>query len=99
MKPIQVKTTQGQRYRILREVNCLSQQAVNEHMGRASSWCSQLEKDCFELTVDAALKIARMYKVKAYPTLLIIDGTGKLIKQVVGFKDEDQLIAFANSVN
>jgi transcriptional regulator with XRE-family HTH domain len=63
MKPIQVKTTQGQRYRILREINCLSQQAVNEHMGRASSWCSQLEKDCFELTVDAALKIARMYKV------------------------------------
>jgi transcriptional regulator with XRE-family HTH domain len=63
MKPIQVKTTQGQRYRILREVNCLSQQAVNEHMGRASSWCSQLEKDCFELTVDAALKIAKMYKV------------------------------------
>jgi transcriptional regulator with XRE-family HTH domain len=63
MKPIQVKTTQGQRYRILREVNCLSQQAVNEHMGRASSWCSQLEKDCFELTVDAALKMARIYKV------------------------------------
>jgi hypothetical protein len=63
MKPIQVKTTQGQRYRILREINCLSQQAVNEHMGRASSWCSQLEKDCFELTVDAALKMARMYKV------------------------------------
>jgi hypothetical protein len=63
MKPIQVKTTQGQRYRILREVNCLSQQAVNEHMGRASSWCSQLEKDCFELTVDAALKMTRMYKV------------------------------------
>jgi transcriptional regulator with XRE-family HTH domain len=63
MKPIQVKTTQGQRYRILREVNCLSQQAVNEHMGRASSWCSQLEKDGFELTVDAALKMARMYKV------------------------------------
>jgi transcriptional regulator with XRE-family HTH domain len=63
MKPIQVKTTQGQRYRILREVNCLSQQAVNEHMGRASSWCSQLEKDCFELTVDAALKVAKLYKV------------------------------------
>jgi transcriptional regulator with XRE-family HTH domain len=63
MKPIQVKTTQGQRYRILREINCLSQQAVNEHMGRASSWCSQLEKDCFELTVDAALKMAKMYKV------------------------------------
>jgi len=63
MKPIQVKTTQGQRYRILREINCLSQQAVNEHIGRASSWCSQLEKDCFELTVDAALKVAKLYNV------------------------------------
>jgi hypothetical protein len=63
MKPIQVKTTQGQRYRILREVNCLSQQDVNKHLCRAQSWCSQLEKDCFELTVDAALKVAKLYNV------------------------------------
>ena len=56
-----------------------------------------LKIDC-EADADGP-EIARMYKVKAYPTLLIIDGTGKLIKQVVGFKDEDQLIAFANSVN
>jgi thioredoxin 1 len=56
-----------------------------------------LKIDC-EADTDGP-EIARMYKVKAYPTLLIIDGTGKLIKQVVGFKDEDQLIAFANSVD
>lgn len=42
---------------------------------------------------------ARMYKVRAYPTLLIIDGDGKLIKQVVGLQDADRLIALANSVN
>lgn len=63
MNPLKIKTTQGQRYRILREVNCLSQQEVNEHMGRATSWCSQLEKNSFELTVDAALKLAKLYKV------------------------------------
>ena len=63
MKPLQIKTTQGQRYRILREVNCLSQQEVNEHMGRATSWCSQLEKNAFDLTVDAALKLAKLYNV------------------------------------
>ncbi len=56
-----------------------------------------LKIDC-ELDADGP-EISRLYKVKAYPTLLIIDGTGKLIKQVVGFKSEDQLIAFANSVD
>ena len=63
MKPLQIKTTQGQRYRILREVNCLSQEEVNDRMGRATSWCSQLEKNAFDLTVDAALKLAKLYKV------------------------------------
>jgi transcriptional regulator with XRE-family HTH domain len=63
MNPLQIKTTQGQRYRILREVNCLSQQEVNKHMGRATSWCSQLENNAFDLTVDAALKLAKLYKV------------------------------------
>jgi thiol-disulfide isomerase/thioredoxin len=56
-----------------------------------------LKIDC-ELDADGP-EIARMYKVKAYPTLLIIDGTGKLIKQVVGFQTEDRLIALANSVD
>jgi thioredoxin 1 len=43
-------------------------------------------------------EIARTYKVRAYPTLLIIDSEGKLIKTVLGLQTEDRLIAFANSV-
>lgn len=44
-------------------------------------------------------ELARLYKIKAYPTLLIIDSKGKLIKEVVGFQSEDKLISLANSVN
>lgn len=43
-------------------------------------------------------EIARLYGVKAYPTLLFIDANGRLIKQVVGMKTGDQLIAAAKSV-
>jgi thiol:disulfide interchange protein len=43
-------------------------------------------------------EIARMYKIRAYPTLLIIDSDGKLIKTVLGLQTEERLIAFANSV-
>lgn len=42
--------------------------------------------------------VARKYGVKAYPTLLIIDGTGRVVKQTIGMKSKDQLIALANSV-
>lgn len=44
-------------------------------------------------------EVARMYKVKAYPTLLFVNSDGKLIKQSVGFMNSDQLIALANSVD
>jgi thiol:disulfide interchange protein len=44
-------------------------------------------------------ELARLYKIKAYPTLLIIDSKGKLIKEVVGFQTEDKLISLANSVD
>jgi thiol:disulfide interchange protein len=43
-------------------------------------------------------EVAKLYKVRAYPTLLVIDSKGKLIKQSVGFMTADQLIAFANSI-
>lgn len=43
-------------------------------------------------------EVARLYKVRAYPTLLVINSEGKLIKQSVGFMTADQLIAFANSI-
>lgn len=42
--------------------------------------------------------LARKYGVNAYPTLLIVDGNGKLVKQSVGMKSSAQLIALANSV-
>lgn len=56
-----------------------------------------LKIDC-EKDADGP-EIARLYKVYSYPTLLIINSEGKLIKQIVGYKTEDQLIAFANSVD
>lgn len=43
-------------------------------------------------------EIARLYGVKAYPTLLLVDGNGRLVKQSIGLKTSDQLIALANSV-
>ena len=52
----------------------------------------EMEKD-----VDGP-EIARMYKVKAYPTLLMIDGKGNLVKQAIGMQSADQLIALAKSV-
>ena len=55
-----------------------------------------LKIDC-EKDADGP-ELARMYKVKAYPTLLVIDGNGKLIKEVVGMQMEDGLLALANSL-
>lgn len=42
--------------------------------------------------------VALMYKIKGYPTLLIIDSNGNLIKQAVGMQSSDGLIALAKSV-
>ncbi|MES2799460.1 MAG: thioredoxin family protein [Bacteroidota bacterium] len=44
-------------------------------------------------------EIARLYKIKAYPTLLVINANGKLVKERVGFMTADQMVAFANSVD
>lgn len=38
---------------------------------------------------------ARRYNVRAYPTLLIVDEEGNLVKQTIGFKTKDQLMNFA----
>lgn len=52
-----------------------------------------------EMEKDADGKeIARRYRVSAYPTLLIIDSEGNLVKSVIGFKTKEQLIAIAESV-
>ncbi|MEJ6617376.1 MAG: thioredoxin family protein [Crocinitomicaceae bacterium] len=41
---------------------------------------------------------ALIYKIKAYPTLLIIDGKGNLVKQAIGMQSADGLLALAKSV-
>jgi thioredoxin len=51
-----------------------------------------------EMEKDAdGSELARLYKVRAYPTLLIIDSKGKLIKQAVGMQSAQRLIALANA--
>jgi len=52
----------------------------------------EMEKD------EDGREIARRYRVSAYPTLLIIDGDGNLVKSVIGFKTKAQLMAIAESV-
>ena len=42
--------------------------------------------------------VARRYGIRAYPTLLMINSDGELIKQTLGFQTKDKLIAFAKSV-
>tara|TARA_B110000285_G_C14821117_1_gene466543 strand:+ start:166 stop:597 length:432 start_codon:yes stop_codon:yes gene_type:complete len=43
-------------------------------------------------------EISRMYKINAYPTLLMIDAEGRLQKKVVGMQNAGGLIQLANSV-
>ncbi len=42
-------------------------------------------------------EIAKRYKIMAYPTLLYVDGSGKVVKTLVGFQTADKLIAVAGS--
>lgn len=43
-------------------------------------------------------EVAMKYSVKAYPTLLIIDSNGNLVKSTLGLQSAERLIDFANSV-
>ncbi len=42
--------------------------------------------------------VAMKYRVRAYPTLLFIDGDGNLVKSIVGFQTKDRLLALAQTV-
>lgn len=42
--------------------------------------------------------LAQKYGIKAYPSLLFLDGDGKIVKYVVGFQSANQLIDIANSI-
>ena len=55
------------------------------------------------LKIDAeksedGIEIAKNYRVQGFPTLLYIDGDGRLIKSLSGFQTADKLISVANSI-
>ena len=43
-------------------------------------------------------ELARMFKVRAYPTLLFVNGKGELIKQSLGYVTPEQLLTVAKEV-
>jgi thiol:disulfide interchange protein len=43
-------------------------------------------------------EVARTYSVSAYPTLLFINGDGKLVKKLVGKQSEEKLLSIANGL-
>lgn len=42
--------------------------------------------------------ISKKYSVSAYPTLLFINGDGKLVKKLVGKQSEEKLLSIANGL-
>ena len=42
--------------------------------------------------------VAKRYGITAYPTLLFVDGTGKLVKKVVGKQSKDRFLSIAKSL-
>lgn len=42
-------------------------------------------------------ELARLFKVRGYPTLLFVNGKGELIKQSVGYVTPEQLLSVANT--
>ncbi len=43
-------------------------------------------------------EIAKLYKIRAYPTLLYINGDGKLVKTLVGYQYANDLISIGKSL-
>jgi thioredoxin 1 len=55
-----------------------------------------LKIDC-ELDPDGP-EISRLYKIRAYPTLLFIDGDGKIVQSFLGYQTVDQLLTLVGTV-
>ena len=51
-----------------------------------------------DMEQEPGLKFQRQYPVRAYPTLLFIDGTGKEIKRVLGFQQVDAMLQIGRNV-
>lgn len=46
-----------------------------------------------DMEKGAGPELARKYNVRAYPTLLLIDGDGNVVKRILGAKKKDQLLS------
>ena len=44
------------------------------------------------------LSLAQVYPLEAYPTLLFIDGNGRVVKKAIGYMPADDLISVGKSV-
>lgn len=44
------------------------------------------------------MELARKYNVRGYPTLIFIDGNGKVIAQTAGYRNPKQLIELGNKI-
>lgn len=42
--------------------------------------------------------LSQRYPLEAYPTLLFIDGNGRVVKKVIGYQDPEKLLAIGKSV-
>ena len=51
-----------------------------------------------DMEQEAGLAFQRQYPVRAYPTLLFIDGTGKEIKRVLGFQQVDAMLQIGRNI-
>lgn len=40
-------------------------------------------------------ELSRLFKIRAYPTIVFVDGNGKVVQQEIGLKSADELIAMA----
>ncbi len=47
---------------------------------------------------EEGIEIAKNYRVQGFPTLLYINGDGRLVKSLSGFQTADKLISVANSI-
>ena len=47
---------------------------------------------------DDGRQLVKTYGIRSYPSLLFIDGNGKIIKSTMGFHTSDDLITFAKTV-
>lgn len=77
-------------------------------------WCTKLDTEVFaDARVAAALgavisikldadregqSVAEAFRVSGLPTILFLDGTGKLVKRLDGYLDADQMIAVAGAL-